>query len=121
MITEEEGSIILKLPDMKLVEELQLTVSKAKNTSQKIEQLSRIRRDIWESGSKWTLYSFGSYLIQKDPDEQYGLLYRKMGNIRENLLRSPETLKGIKDALGVVEKLHSWKEILPVHNIMPVQ
>lgn len=105
VITEEEGSIILKLPDMKLAEELQLTVSKAKNTSQKIEQLSRIRRDIWESGSKWTLCSSGSYLIQKDPDEQYGLLYRKMGNIRENLLRSPETLKEIKDALGVVEKI----------------
>ena len=74
----------------------------------KIEQLTKIKMAVWDSGEELVLKPFGTYLRSIGNSEnnqvQGNKLEREKDNIRENILRYPQVMRQLERECQLAEK-----------------
>ena len=116
LITEHNGNIVLKKANEKVAASVSKANLNAPTILKKIEQLTKIKMVVWDSGEELVLKPFGTYLRSIGNSEnnqvQGNKLEREKDNIRENILRYPQVMRQLERECQLAEKIQQLEDEL---------
>ena len=116
LVTEHNGNIVLKKANEKIAASVGKSNLNAPTILKKIEQLTKIKMAVWDSGEELLLKPFGIYLRSLGTEgaevADTSKLEREKDNIRENILRYPLVMEQLEKECHLAEKIQQLEDEL---------